>query len=185
MACSATSREGCAGVADLATVVRPLIRDVPDFPYAGVQFKDLTPVFADPTAFRAVVEALAATAPAPDAVLGIEARGFLLGAAVAYVQRAGVVTVRKPNKLPVVADSQSYTLEYDSARLELPAGTLRPGQRVLVIDDVLATGGTVAATCHLAERAGATVLGVAVVLEIEGLGGRGATPHPVHALLSA
>lgn len=171
-------------MADLATVVTPLIRDVPDFPHAGVLFKDLTPVFADPTAFRAVVNALAATTPPPDAVIGVEARGFLLGAAVAYAQGAGVVMVRKPGKLPAVADSESYTLEYGSAGLELPDGALRRGQRVLVIDDVLATGGTVAATCRLAERAGATVLGVAVVLEIEMLGGRGATPHPVYALLS-
>lgn len=171
-------------MADLATVVTPLIRDVPDFPHAGVLFKDLTPVFADPTAFRAVVTALAATTPAPDAVIGVEARGFLLGAAVAYAQGAGVVMVRKPGKLPAVADRESYTLEYGSAGLELPDGALRRGQRVLVIDDVLATGGTVAATCRLAERASATVLGVAVVLEIEMLGGRGATPHPVYALLS-
>lgn len=172
-------------MADLATVVTPLIRNVPDFPHAGVEFKDLTPVFADAAAFRAVVDALAATTPAFDAVLGVEARGFLLGAAVAYARGAGVVTVRKPGKLPAVADSQSYTLEYGNAGLELPAGALRPGQRVLVVDDVLATGGTVAAACRLAERAGATVLGVAVVLEIEGLRGRGATPHPVHALLPA
>lgn len=172
-------------MAELETVVAPLIRDVPDFPHPGVLFKDLTPVFADPAAFRVVVDALAAATPAPDAVIGVEARGFLLGAAVAYTLGSGLVTVRKPGKLPVVADREAYALEYGSEALELPAGTLRPGQRVLVIDDVLATGGTVAATCKLVERAGATVLGVAVVLEIEVLGGRQAVPYPLHTMLCA
>ncbi len=163
----------------------PLVRDVPDFPHPGVLFKDLTPVFADPAAFRAVVDALAVATPAPDVVIGVEARGFLLGAAVAYALGSGLVTVRKPGKLPVVADRERYALEYGDAALELPAGALHPGQRVLVIDDVLATGGTVAATCQLVERAGATVLGVAVVLEIEALGGRRTVPHPLHTMLLA
>lgn len=172
-------------MADLESLVTPLIRDVPDFPNPGIVFKDLSPVFADPAAFRAVVDALAATAPAPDVVVGVEARGFLLGAAVAYARGSGLVTVRKPGKLPTVVDRESYALEYGSAALELPEGALRPAQRVLVIDDVLATGGTVAATCRLVERAGAAVLGVAVVLEIEALGGRQALTSPLHTLLLA
>lgn len=181
MSCS-----GCHAVGDVATSVAPLIRDVPDFPHVGVQFKDLTPVFADPTAFRVTVDALAATAAPPDVVVGVEARGFLLGAAVAYARGAGVVGVRKPGKLPVVADREAYVLEYGSTVLELPDGALRPGQQVLVIDDVLATGGTVAATCALVERAGATVGGIAVVLEITALGARGRLAgRDVRALLQA
>jgi adenine phosphoribosyltransferase len=107
-----------------------------------------------------------------DVVVGVEARGFLLGAAVAYALRAGAVGVRKPGKLPVVSDCESYALEYGVAALELAHGVLRPGQRTLVVDDVLATGGTAAATCALVERAGATVSGIAVLLEIASLRGR-------------
>lgn len=149
-----------------------LIREVPDFPEPGVLFRDLAPVFADPAAFRAVVDALAAHADGADLVIGIEARGFLLGAAVAYARGLGVIGVRKPGKLPVVAQREDYTLEYDTATLELAEGVLRPGARVLVVDDVLATGGTALATCNLLERAGAAVVGVAIVVELADLGGR-------------
>lgn len=163
----------------------PLLRDVPDFPSPGVLFRDLTGVFADGPAFRAVADELAALVPSLDAVVGIEARGFLLGAAVAYARGIGVVAVRKPGKLPVVADSESYALEYGSATLELADAALRPGQRVLVVDDVLATGGTIAATCALVERAGAEVAGVGVVVEIAGLGARELLAgRPVKALLA-
>lgn len=161
---------GRAGSA--ADLVRELVREVPDHPEPGVLFRDLTPVLADAVAFRAVVDALAAGETGADLVVGIEARGFLLGAAVALVRGTGVVGVRKPGKLPAVADRESYALEYGTATLELPAGVLHPGQRVLVVDDVLATGGTVAATAALVERAGAVVAGVGVVLEIGGLGAR-------------
>ena len=107
-----------------------------------------------------------------DVVVGIEARGFLLGAATAYALGVGVVGVRKPGKLPVVCDREDYCLEYGVTSLELANGVLRPGQRALVVDDVLATGGTAAASCALVERAGATVSGIAVVLEIASLAGR-------------
>lgn len=157
---------------DLAALLVSLIRVVPNFPQPGVLFQDLAPVFADATAFRAVVDALIAPAQQVDVVIGVEARGFLLGAAAAYALEAGVVGVRKSGKLPVVCDQEGYALEYGVASLELADGVLRPGQRALVVDDVLATGGTAAATCALVERAGATVSGVAVLLEIGSLGGR-------------
>ena len=149
------------------------IRDIPDFPQAGVQFKDFTPLLADGEAFGAVVEDIAGRyVGAVDVVVGIEARGFILGAAVAYHLRSGFVPVRKSGKLPGPSLREEYTLEYGSAVLEIHEGALRPAQRVLVVDDVLATGGTVAATCRLVERAGATVTGIDVVLELTFLNGR-------------
>jgi adenine phosphoribosyltransferase len=150
-----------------------LVRTVPDFPEPGVQFRDLNPVFASPAAFRAVVDALAAGIPSDvDVIAPVEARGFLLGGAVAVALECAMVPIRKPGKLPVVADRVDYELEYGTATLELPADVLRPGARVAVVDDVLATGGTVAATCELVERAGASVVTVSVVLELAALGGR-------------
>ncbi len=186
---SATSkvRGVCLGsnVDDLAALLVPLIREVPDFPEPGVLFRDLAPVLADATAFRAVVDALIAPTPQVDVVVGVEARGFLLGASAAYALGAGVVGVRKPGKLPVVSDREAYALEYGVAVLELAAGALRPGQRALVIDDVLATGGTVAAACALVERAGAAVSGIAVLLEIGSLQGRDRLGgRSLHALLT-
>jgi adenine phosphoribosyltransferase len=172
-------------VDDLPALLLPVIREVPDFPQSGVLFRDVAPVFADAALFRAVVDGLAAPLQQIDVVIGVEARGFLLGAAVAYALGAGVVGVRKPGKLPVVSDRESYALEYGITSLELADGVLQPGQRALVVDDVLATGGTVSATCALAERAGATVSGVAVLLEIASLHGRDRLPgRSVHALLT-
>jgi adenine phosphoribosyltransferase len=150
-----------------------LVREVPDFPEPGVLFRDLGPVFADGPAFRALTDGLAATLdPATDVLVAIEARGFLLGAALGYATGLGVAPIRKPGKTPVVADRVSYELEYGSATLELPADLIRPGQRATLVDDVLATGGTVAATCELVERAGAEVAGVSLVMELAALGGR-------------
>lgn len=170
---------------ELAALLVSLIREVPDFPRPGVLFYDLAPVFADATAFRAVVDALIAPNQQVDVVVGVEARGFLLGAAAAYALGAGVVGVRKPGKLPVVCDHEGYALEYGVASLELAHGALRPGQRALVVDDVLATGGTAVATCALVERAGVTVVGVAVLLEIGSLHGRDRlSGRSLHALLT-
>jgi adenine phosphoribosyltransferase len=172
-------------VEDLAVALLPLIREIADFPQPGVLFRDLTPVFADAAAFRAAVDGLIAPVEHVDVVIGVEARGFLLGAAVAYAVGAGIVGIRKPGKLPVVCDQESYALEYGVASLELASGVLKPGQRTLVVDDVLATGGTVAATCALVERAGATVTGVSVLLEIASLRGRDRlVGRPLHALLT-
>ena len=150
-----------------------LVREVPDFPEPGVLFRDLGPVFADGPAFRALTDGLAATLdPSTDVLVAIEARGFLLGAALGHATGLGVVPVRKPGKTPVVADRVSYQLEYGSATLELPDGLIRPGQHATLVDDVLATGGTVAATVELVERAKAEVAGISLVIELAALGGR-------------
>lgn len=160
------------------------IAEVPDFPEPGVLFRDLSPLFADPAAFSATVDALAATVGDEVEVLaGIEARGFLLAAGVGYARGLGVVLVRKPGKLPRVAGRVDYALEYGTAALELPADVVHPGQRVRIIDDVLATGGTTAAAVKLLEATGAVVDGVSVALELAGLAGRQAlSVRDVHAL---
>ncbi|QJY48419.1 adenine phosphoribosyltransferase [Pseudonocardia broussonetiae] len=168
------------------THVLGLVHDVPDHPRPGILFKDLTPVFADARAFTTVATELAARVGEADLVAGIEARGFLLGAAVALVAGTGVVPVRKAGKLPRVAGSRTYDLEYGTATLELPAGTVPPGARVFVVDDVLATGGTAAAAAALLTDAGAEVVGFGVLLELTALAGRSVlAPVPVHALLHA
>lgn len=165
--------------------VRELIRDVPDFPQPGVLFRDLTPVLADARAYRSVVDGLAEFAAGADIVVGIEARGFVLGGAVATALGLGVVGVRKPGKLPVVAHRADYSLEYGTATLELPDQVLPAGSRVYVVDDVLATGGTLRAAADLVERAGATVSALAVVVELVELAGRSNLRElPLHALLS-
>lgn len=169
----------------LARALR-LIREVPDFPEPGVLFRDLSPMLADGEAFRAVIAALAESIPdGTDVIAAVEARGFLLGGGLSQARGFGLVPVRKPGKLPVVADRVEYQLEYGSEALELPAGALRPGQRVAVVDDVLATGGTAAAVCRLVERAGAEVTSVSVVLELAALHGRDSLAgQQVHALLT-
>lgn len=161
-----------------------LIAEVPDFPEPGVLFRDLSPMFADAGAFKAVTDALVSTLdPGVEALAGVEARGFLLAAAVGYARGLGVVLIRKPGKLPQVAGRVDYALEYGTATVELPAGVVHPGQRVAILDDVLATGGTVAATGKLLEDAGAVVDCVSVVLELAALGGRGVLgDRKVHAL---
>jgi adenine phosphoribosyltransferase len=183
----------------LDELIASLTVDVPDHPEPGVLFRDLTPVFADGPAFARVVEGLAAPAdsdpraaalsgagdagPAFDVVVGVEARGFLLAAAVALAAGVGVVPVRKAGKLPRERISADYVLEYGTATLELHSDSIRPGQRVLVVDDVLATGGTLAAAVALVEQLGGVVTAVSVVVELAALGGRErVAPHTVHAL---
>lgn len=156
-------------------------RLVPDFPEPGIQFKDLTPVLADPQGLAAVTAALAEAAGEADLVAGIDARGFLLGGAIALHLGVGVVAVRKAGKLPPPVHAETYDLEYGSASLEIPAdGVSLAGRRVFVVDDVLATGGTLNAAIALLEAAGAHVRTAAVVMEIEGLPGRDAVcaAHP-------
>ena len=167
-----------AGGEELAAVFASLIRDVPDFPQPGVVFKDITPLLASPDALAAVVEALALHGrdhrgrPAVDKVVGIEARGFILAAPVALALGVGFVPVRKQGKLPGPTHEVSYALEYGQATLAVHHDAFAPGDRILVVDDVLATGGTVAATADLVARAGASVAHVAVLLELGFLGGR-------------
>jgi adenine phosphoribosyltransferase len=162
-----------------------LIRRVPDFPEAGVMFQDITPVLGNSAAFRAVVDAMADTLDDVDAVVAVDARGFFFGAAIAYSRGLGVVPVRKTGKLPLVGSRVAYSLEYGTAELEIPAGVLEPGQRVAVIDDVLATGGTAAAACDLVESAKGEVAGITVLMEIEALGGRQRlVGRKIHTLLT-
>ncbi len=157
----------------VAGVIAALTREVADFPEPGIQFKDLTPVLADHRGLAVVTEALATIAEGADLVAGIDARGFLLGGAVAHRLGVGVLAIRKGGKLPPPVHRRSYTLEYGNATLEIPAeGIELAGRRVVIIDDVLATGGTVAAARDLLEAAGAQVPVAAVVLELPALGGR-------------
>jgi adenine phosphoribosyltransferase len=154
-------------------VIEALMREVPDFPEPGIQFKDLTPVLADANGLAAVTDALAEVAEGADLVAGIDARGFLLGAAVATRLGTGVLAVRKGGKLPPPVHSETYVLEYGTATLEIPADGLDlAGRSIVIVDDVLATGGTVAATVKLLEKCGADVTTAAVVLELAALEGR-------------
>lgn len=158
---------------DISRFIASMMREVPNFPEPGVAFKDLTPILADAEGLAVVTDALAAIAAEADLVAGIDARGFLLGAAVAIRLGTGVLAVRKGGKLPPPVFSETYQLEYGTATLEIPADGLDlAGRRVIIIDDVLATGGTVAATHRLLTESGATVLGAAVVLELTALHGR-------------
>jgi len=182
------SRRGAHAAAAQEALAR-LVHDVPDWPQPGVLFKDVTPLLADHAGFTAVVETLADAGrdedgrPVVDLVVGMEARGFILAAPVALALGAGFVPVRKAGKLPRATHAVSYALEYAEATLELHQDAVAPGQRVLLVDDVLATGGTVAATRELVERCGGVPHAVAVLLEVGVLDGRAACGGlPVTAL---
>jgi adenine phosphoribosyltransferase len=186
----------------LDALIAGLAVDVPDFPSPGIVFRDLTPVFADGPAFRRMVDGLASPSavdpraaalaeadahpagdPGFDVVVGVEARGFLLAAAVALDAGVGVVPVRKAGKLPRERIAADYALEYGTATLELHTDAILPGQRVLLVDDVLATGGTLAAAVALVEQLGGVLTAISVVIELAALGGRQRiAPHSVHAL---
>jgi adenine phosphoribosyltransferase len=159
--------------APLAERLTAALRAVPDFPREGIVFRDITTLLGDPVLFHDAVEAMAAAwhAQRIDMVAGIEARGFVLGAAVAYLLGAGFVPIRKQGRLPAAVESVAYALEYGEAVLEIHADAIRPGQRVLIIDDLLATGGTASATIELVERLGATVSGLGFLIELASLGG--------------
>ncbi len=154
-------------------LISSLIRDVPDFPKPGVGFKDITPLIANAAGYRAAIDELVASAPAEiDVVVGMEARGFIFAGPVALQLGAGFVPVRKPGKLPGDVYTQSFALEYGTETLAVHTDAVLPGARVLVIDDVLATGGTVGATAKLIERLGADLVHVSVLMELSFLGGR-------------
>ena len=175
--------------ADDAAHVEGCIRVVPDWPKAGVSFKDLSGLMADARAFRIVIDALAeyVGSEAIDAVVGIEARGFPYGAALAHHLGAGFITMRKPGKLPGPVHAREYELEYGTATLELHQDAVEPGHRVVVIDDVLATGGTARAAVELVHQCGAEVVAVLVIMDLPFLGGRTALEAQgvrVHALLA-
>jgi adenine phosphoribosyltransferase len=162
------------------------IRPVPDFPKPGILFRDITPLLADPAALAVAVERLVEPwrEERLDAIAAVEARGFLFAAPMALALGIGVIPVRKPGKLPAATIAHEYELEYGRDRLEMHAGVLPPQSRVLVVDDVLATGGTAAACMRLVETAGGSVVGAAFLLEIEPLGGRERlAPHRVEAVL--
>jgi adenine phosphoribosyltransferase len=172
---------------DLAALVAGKVLDVPDFPKPGVVFKDLMPLFADAAAFRQVIDGIIAYhgRDSFDVVAGIEARGFVVAAAIAYAAGTGVVPIRKAGKLPRDVHSASYALEYGEATLEVHTDAFVAGQRVLLVDDVLATGGTAGAALDLVERGGGTVTGFTVLLELGFLAGRERlAPREVHALLT-
>jgi adenine phosphoribosyltransferase len=166
--------------------IRHLIRDIPDFPKKGILFRDITPLLADPSGLALSIELLANPYRGKriDMVVGAESRGFIFGTAVACCLSAGFALVRKPNKLPHKRVSMSYELEYGTDTLEMHADSIVAGQRVVIVDDVLATGGTMKACCDLVKQLGGELVGVAVLIELEGLKGRSKLGNAaVHSVL--
>lgn len=163
------------------------IRDVPDFPKPGILFKDITPILGDPTLFKASLELLAETAGDTkiDKVVGIDARGFIFAAGVAQILGAGFVPVRKKGKLPWTTHQMAYSLEYGEDVVEIHADAVKPGEKILLVDDLLATGGTATAAIKLLKALEADIVGVSFLIELEALKGREVLGHPhVHSLLS-
>jgi len=174
-------------VNDPTEMLRSYIRDVPDFPKPGIVFKDITPLLADPVAFSTVIDLIVVHYGRGnvDKVVGIEARGFILAAPVAYHFGAGFVPVRKKGKLPWEVNAAEYELEYGTETIEAHTDAFRPGERVLIVDDVLATGGTAAAAAELVEGLGGKVVGIACLIELGFLEGRKKIPnHDFTAILT-
>lgn len=182
----AQNRAAADGILDRIAYVRGLIREVPDFPRPGILFRDITPLIADPRGFHMVLDALAErfVGEHVDAVVGIESRGFIFGGALAARLNASFVPIRKPGKLPYRVDRVSYSLEYGENELEMHRDALPEGTSVVVVDDLLATGGTAAAAAELVHRQGAYVAAFAFIVELDGLSGRERLlPTPVFSLL--
>jgi adenine phosphoribosyltransferase len=182
------SSEETAGMSSEAIEerLRAAVRDIPDFPKEGILFRDITTLLLDPEVHRLAVDALAAPyrADPPDRILGIESRGFIFGSTLALELDAGFVLARKPGKLPHHTESVDYELEYGSDAIEIHRDAIRPGDRVLVFDDLIATGGTAAGACDLVERLGGEVIGVLFLIELTGLNGREKLgDRPIHSIL--
>jgi adenine phosphoribosyltransferase len=165
--------------------LKKYIRDIPDFPKPGILFRDITPLLAAPEAFRETIRRLADKFRGEkiDCIVAAEARGFIFAAPLALELSAGFVPVRKPGKLPYNTHTFQYDLEYGSDTLQMHVDGVKPGQRVLIVDDLLATGGTVGACCKLLSQTGATIVGCAFIIELTALGGRKAIDCPVHSLI--
>ena len=166
--------------------LKELVRSIPDFPKEGILFRDITPLIGDADGFAALVAEMADTLRDAnvDLVVGPEARGFIFGSALAHALHAGFVPARKPGKLPYETISHEYALEYGTDRLEIHSDAIRPGQRVAIVDDLLATGGTAVACAKLVEKAGGTVVGCTFAIELTDLPGREAlAAYPVHTIL--
>lgn len=167
--------------------IESLIRDIPDFPKPGIIFKDITPLLKDPVAFRQVIDRFGAyyRDHGLDLIAAVESRGFIFGAPLAIQLGIGFVPVRKVGKLPAETIDEEYALEYGTATIELHRDSIKPGQRVLVVDDLLATGGTIRATCNLVEKCGGRVAGLAFLIELAFLNGRQRlTGYDINALLT-
>jgi adenine phosphoribosyltransferase len=170
----------------MSELLEKLIRDVPDFPKPGIMFKDITPLLADPAGLALAVELMANPfrGRRVDLVVGAESRGFIFGTAMAQALSCGFVPVRKPGKLPAERRTRTYELEYGTDTLEIHADSLGPGHNVLMVDDLLATGGTMKACCELVADLGADIMGVSVLIELEFLAGRQRVePHAVYSVL--
>lgn len=171
--------------AQISDILKPHIRDVPDFPIPGILFRDITTLLADGPLFRQTIDGMAEPFQNIDKVVIIESRGFILGTPIAYVLGAGVVPVRKPGKLPSETMSETYKLEYGTNELQIHMDAIARGERVLIVDDLLATGGTLEATIKLVERLGGEIAGISVLAELTALNGRQHTRgHEVHSLLA-
>jgi adenine phosphoribosyltransferase len=170
---------------ELETLLKSRIRDVPDFPQSGILFRDITTLLNDAELFHRTVNAMAEPFSNIDQVIIIESRGFIFGTPIAYLLGAGVVPVRKPGKLPAATYAADYALEYGTNTLEIHQDALRKGDRVLIVDDLLATGGTAKATINLVNQFGAEIAGIAVLAELEALHGRDAIgDYPLHCLVT-
>ncbi len=169
----------------ISDLLKPHIRDIADFPIPGILFRDITTLLADGDLFRQTIDAMASPYSDIDKVVIIESRGFILGTPIAYALGAGVVPVRKPGKLPYDTLTETYELEYGTNELQIHSDAITPGERILIVDDLLATGGTVEATIKLVQRLGGEIVGVSVLAELTALNGRQHTGDvPVTSLLA-